>query len=168
MKISYAIGLIACISISPALAQTPPTTNPPTPTPTPTPTTAALPTLTLGTEPLLPGTSGIVAGTATGSSNTVTTTVPSTGTGTTSTTSTTVPNRIVEVAYQKEGSTKWRKAQLIPASSIPLGGTTTANTVVYSVRLKVSGGRGTRYLFRATDSAGRESDIIGRRFRRRA
>lgn len=101
------------------------------------------PTITIDTPSINTGTNVILTGTAkdTGS-----------GTGTGAAT-----GGVQAVFYQLEGSSKWRKAQLTAKGS---------SDTIWVVNARIKGAAGKRYYFRAVDTSGNESDVVGRRFRR--
>jgi hypothetical protein len=110
------------------------------------PAASTIPTITLTTAAGILGGKGTLIGTAKGVATT-------TGTGTSAVTST---SRIDHVFYQREGETKWRKAKLANRGT----------DVTWLVDVKITGSVGRRYIFRAVDTQGRESDVVGRRFKK--
>lgn len=100
------------------------------------------PTITISTPAINSTYDVVLSGTATDTGS---------GTGTGASTA-----GIQAVYYQKEGSSKWNTALLTAKGS-------TTTTWVVTVRIK--GATGTRYYFRAVDTSGNESDVVGRRFK---
>ena len=107
---------------------------------------ATIPTITLATAAGILGGKATIIGTAKGVSTT-------TGTGTTAVTSV---SRVAHVYYQREGENKIRKAKLASKGS----------DVTWLVDVKSLPTTGRRYTFWVVDSAGNESDVIGRRFKK--
>ncbi len=113
---------------------------------TTTPTTGT-PVITVTTPAINTEANLVITGTATDTGT-------STGTGTTATTTTA---GVKEVLYQIEGSSKWKKATL--------AGKGTASATWF-VNFKNKSAVGKRIYFRAVDVEGKESDVLGRRFKR--
>lgn len=101
------------------------------------------PTIVVDTPSINSSTNVILTGTATDTGS---------GTGTTASKA-----GVQAVYYQVEGSSKWKKAQLTAKGS---------TDTIWVVNVKIKGAAGKRYYFRAVDTSGNESDVVGRRFRR--